>query len=431
MIKYIYYEDQFEVLKALFTSFKCSNRGFDKKIKNELILCLNENGQGIVCSFNIYEDMAIMKVLSESFSGINLSEIGHLNEGITELEKDISISKLEIFIEDILDYMSITLSGNSDKKLFRGQSNKEWNLEPSITRGKKMQNKEATMYLEIQQANHKEFIDDDFINNACNMQHYGIPTRLLDWTENALHALYFACVSESWIGAPGKIYYIKSPEFININSKENEIIEHFLRYKYLNCEKVKESIINHLKKMVSSDSKRYTFFKTKYYNERIKSQQGCFSVYFEQTEEEATIIRELLLDELKNDYLNFDLHKGRIEREVLNSISDKITEVVKSKKFDSYYIRGAIDYINSLLELDNHNQAKLAEELIEWLKKLSKVIEKKHCMDDIVSHENQLQIIVKPEIKETLIKQLESMGINSRTVYPDIQGLASYLKEHY
>lgn len=431
MIKYIYYEDHFDVQKGLFTSFKCSSKGFAKQIKNELILCLNNKGQGIVCSFNEYEDMVIMKVLSEPVVDINLSELGELNEGITELPEEFSISKLEIFIEDILDYMSITLSSNADKKLFRGQSNKDWDLEPSITRGKKMPNKEAAMYLEIQQANHKEFIDDDFINNACNMQHYGIPTRLLDWTENSLHALYFACVSESWIGAHGKIYYIKSPEIININSKENEFIEHFLRFKYLNCEKVKESVINHLKKISFNDSKRYTFFKTKYYNERIKSQQGCFSVYYEQTEEEATIIRERLLDELKREYLNFEVYKGRIERDVLNSISDKISEVVNGKKFDSYYISRVMDYIKGVLDSHNHIQKNLLDELIEWLKKLSKVVEKKHCMDDIVSHENQLQIIIKSEIKEILIKQLENMGINSRTVYPDIQGLASYLKEHY
>lgn len=431
MIKNIYFEKHLDVQKELFVQFRCSSHGCDKDVKNELMLCVNEQMQGVMCSANRFEDMLIMKVLSKP-AQINIKDIHTLLEGIQVIDDRITFSPFKIYIENIIDFMSITLSSDSDTKLFRGQADAVWDLEPSITRGKNISNKEAEMYLEIQQANHKEFIENDFINNACNMQHYGIPTRLLDWTENSLHALYFACVSEGSIKENGKVYYIKSPEIININSEETEFIEHFLRYKYLhiNPENIKESVLNHLKK-IAFNNKRYVFFKTKYYNNRIKSQQGCFSIYYEQSIDEAIAVRECLLDELKQNDLNFSSYKGRIDTEVLKGISDSFTAFIKNGKFDSYLINQEIDFVKGKLNKENPIEKNLIEELEGWLKNISKVVEKKHRMDDIVDYDNQIQIIIKPELKELIIQQLDNIGINSRTVYPDIQGLASYLKEHY
>ncbi len=88
------------------------------------------------------------------------------------------------------------------KLLFRGQSNISYELLPSIARdynGKKqpLLSAEAQM---IESA--KNELPDVFrreyepIEILALLQHYGMPTRLLDVTENALVGLYFACAGD-------------------------------------------------------------------------------------------------------------------------------------------------------------------------------------------------------------------------------------------
>jgi hypothetical protein len=85
---------------------------------------------------------------------------------------------------------------------FRGHSDKDYVLEPGIYRKDKIKNKslvefEDKIYREIISKAPQDFIGKNTLESLALMQHYEAPTRVLDLTENALVALYFACVGNT------------------------------------------------------------------------------------------------------------------------------------------------------------------------------------------------------------------------------------------
>lgn len=106
------------------------------------------------------------------------------------------ITNLETYLGLLYDF--------PETLFYRGQASTEFKLIPSIGRfGKEGQEqillqyereifedfkRKYSMYTDVRPKNDMEFL---FL-----AQHYGLPTRLLDWTYNPLIALYFACCSE-------------------------------------------------------------------------------------------------------------------------------------------------------------------------------------------------------------------------------------------
>jgi hypothetical protein len=105
--------------------------------------------------------------------------------------KEIQVHSIPEFMQQILAF---EYEGDCTV-YFRGESkdHKGTAFQPSIYRKLKHLEKEHLIYREMQRFNNHEFTEDrSAFDKLSRMQHYLAPTRLIDFSEDALTALYFA-----------------------------------------------------------------------------------------------------------------------------------------------------------------------------------------------------------------------------------------------
>ncbi|MCO4253823.1 FRG domain-containing protein [Pseudarthrobacter cellobiosi] len=106
-------------------------------------------------------------------------------------------------IADLLERLMTDTSQSTDR-WFRGQSNTDWQLKPSVRRNSRRGEAELAMLQKFRQfatARARSLPTDEW-GWVALAQHHRLPTRLMDWSQNPLIGLYFA-VEKNPNEAPG------------------------------------------------------------------------------------------------------------------------------------------------------------------------------------------------------------------------------------
>lgn len=127
---------------------------------------------------------------------------GWTDSSVSKQHIDFVDSKKVEKIESVTEFIESII--NRDKKenhvnFYRGHSNLKYDLEPSLFRRNdngsfQYLESEDIIYNELLTQNYGEFnSDSSTFDRLVRMQHFSLPTRLLDVSTNPLIALYFAC----------------------------------------------------------------------------------------------------------------------------------------------------------------------------------------------------------------------------------------------
>lgn len=235
-------------------------------------------------------------------------------------------------LSDLFDLLSKSQPRDGSVHLYRGHPKPDV-LQPSLFRTKEYRRVERNILRELIAIQPNEFREDKTaFEQFVRMQHYGLPTRLLDLTYNPLVGLYFACSKDKdkdgefirFTLRKSNIRYFDSDavscvaNLSNLTGRERDEIRALKNSTTLKNSEVGTRLLHFIKaekpyflpKIQLSDLKSVLAVRPKQTNQRILAQQGAFLIFGlktsleDENEFEISIARTRIRASAKEELLN-------------------------------------------------------------------------------------------------------------------------------
>ena len=379
-----------------------------------------------------------------------------------------TIKNIKEFLEEIENLES------NNNLFFRGHEDETYLLEPGVyrkdnTTKKNLIEHEDVIYREVISKAPQDFVGKNTLESLALMQHYGVPTRILDLTESALVALYFACSNSKNDDKNGEVIVFDIPtESVKYyNSDRVTILANLAK-----CEKDfnynKFIIDNKISEIKKLEKKKID---TKLYDKIRDFDIDVFTFLMDKNEE--------IIEEFEDDILfkSFDKNLKKYMR-----IYDKMFTI----KFDAIFINSYVELIQ------NHLRSEINKEIINsnemyFGKLLHNIREDKSYFDGIINpldlpkvfavkpkldnprivrqhgaflifgikethfvgfgdykrmaelstdwilrgNPHKERIIIDKDSKDKIRKELNTLGFNQSTLFPEIDKVAEYVRDKY
>lgn len=282
------------------------------------------------------------------------------------IKKDVEIIPISKLNDFILEIDKLECKSNL---FYRGHSNINYLSLPSLFRKGAYLENEYILYQELVLRCPNNFMKcNSHIDFLVEMQHYGLPTRLMDVTTNPLVALYFACISDCDI--PGEVI-IYSVQNKYLKYEKSDTVSILSSLPMFNYKKQKE-----LLQLSSMNQKEFNNPNNKTINQ----------LFHEIQIEKPAFMRVINPKDLKKALF---VKPYRKNERVIN----------QEGLFVEFGLMGNLPY--------NYN---------------------KNPIEDF-RYKNSRKIIFAINNKTEILKSLNKFGINKAFLFPEIDDVSEYLKE--